>query len=446
MPIFTANPRERASMFPMTRYGASHFGKTLLWATTEVYAVYSLTEFIGLSPVVAGITFLSLLIWSAFCDLAVGYWLGRTADSTLPNTLMRWCAVLSAAAFALSFAPLGAGPGYAYLALFATALFRPLFAFADVPHNGLLRELGTCPAEWVRLSMLRLYSGAAAGLVLSAGGMLMLAGEADPAQFRLFAIGIASLGVGLFLLSPPVRPDGVTRRGGRAIAVSAVTHGSVLMVLAATMSGIVGFSLMLKLFPYLAKFGFGDLGWAGRAMLAVTLGKLAAIPLWYWLERRLGASVGSIIAYAVLAVAAALIGRTLTIGLPLDLLLGMFGAAMGGASMLSWALIAQAVEQVEAQFGGSAQSLLFGLFTCLSKLAVGLGGTILALGVGWIGTDALPVAGGLALCLTASVMGLAAAAILATILRPGYAGLRPGAPASTTKRARVLIDEPPRLT
>ncbi|MEQ7156455.1 MFS transporter [Brevundimonas aurifodinae] len=379
MTLLVKGQSQSAGAIPIARYAASHFGKTILWATTEVYGVFSLTDLIGLSPVTAAATFVMLLVWSALCDLAVGFGLDRFKNGRLPTILMRLAGLVSAIVFAFSFVPIDAGSSSAALALFATFLFRLCFSLADVPHNTLLSQLANGQRAQLRLSVVRMLAGAAAYFALSGIAMLILAGQSgDIERFRKFISVLGLIGAVLLLTAPALRSRSVEVETPPTMGARQLFGGSVLRLLAATMIGIVGFSLALKTLPYVARYAVGDEAWLGSALFAVTLGKLLTTPVWWWLADRRGARHANVLAYLLVPLAAALTAISVGDGTVRIIGFGLLGAAIGGASMQSWALIAAAVEDNERD-GQRVQATLFGAFTCASKLAVGLGGAVIAI-------------------------------------------------------------------
>jgi GPH family glycoside/pentoside/hexuronide:cation symporter len=430
---------QSAGAIPIARYATSHFGKTILWATTEVYGVFSLTDLIGLSPVTAAATFVLLLVWSALCDLAVGYGLDWFRNGRLPTALMRLAGLVSAIVFAFSFVPMDAGSTSAALALFATFLFRLCFSFADVPHNTLLRELADSPRAQLRLSAVRMLAGAAAYFSLSGIAILILAGQSgDIERFRTFTSVLGLIGAALFLTAPALRsrPAEVGARSTAGAGARQLFRGAVIRLLGATMIGIVGFSLALKTLPYVARYAVGDEAWLGSALFAVTLGKLLTTPVWWWLAHRRGARRANVLAYFLVPLAAALMAFSVGDGTVRIIGLGLLGAAIGGASMQSWALIAAAVEDGE-RLGQRIQATLFGAFTCASKLAVGLGGAVIAITSVTIRSEATADQGILLVSLIVAATGVIGALLLWSA--PTYTSevVRPGRSASTTNRARV---------
>jgi GPH family glycoside/pentoside/hexuronide:cation symporter len=424
-----------SSTLPPLRFGISHFGKTLIWAAVEVYGIFSLTELVKLSPALASMIFVFLLVWSAICDFLVGLWLDHTRGAN-PSHIMRVSGIFAAALFFLGFAPLAAGAEYQYLALAAIFLFRPVFALADVPHNGLLRELGRDSRMRSRLSALRLISGAAAYFAVSLAALELLpSGPADSENFGTFTAVIAIAAAVLFVCSPAVGsglPGSVRDdRAAPESPLSALHAPRLVLLLGATMAGIVGFSLMLKGLPYIAKFELFDAAWVGHALMMITIAKLGAAPLWYWLGRAIGAVNAFAIAYLTSAGSAVLLSLGLARTIDLAFGLALLGASLGGSSMFSWVLIANVVEDAERRTGHRVQALMFGSFTCGSKIATGLGGGLLAMILSGLGTGDFASSAGSAFCVLLLATSLTGIALLRWLGPSDYSARIPAESAST---------------
>jgi len=370
--------REMNSHVSEARYAVSHFGKTLLWATADVYGLYSLTEFAQISPAVAGVLFLALLTWSAVCDIVVGQLIDQHLSARATTFLMRAAAPVTGLTFALAFmSPAEAfGPS---LVIGASILFRTLFSIIDVPHNGLLRQLGTTARARVRLAIIRLIAGAGSSFTVGIAAILFPSTDIT-VGYQILAIAIACTGAVTFLVTPAIATSShePNSAGAHRNWLSILKHLPLITMFLATVVGIIATSMLLKSLPYLSVESAAGAKWVARAVLAITFGKLLSTPAWYLLANRVGARRASEMAY-MLYVGAALMLLVLTPDhYTMDITFALIGAAVGGASILSWTMAAELVDDLENRNTRRIQSTLFGLFTCFSKVAVGLGGLTLA--------------------------------------------------------------------
>jgi glycoside/pentoside/hexuronide:cation symporter, GPH family len=348
------------------RFAVSHFGKTLLWGSADIYGLYVITQFAQQDAVTAGYLFFLLLAWSALCDIIVGHCIDTHLDARTTTIAMRVAGPITALAFVAAFMPAGPIVGPAVV-ISASLLFRTTFSLMDVPHNGLLRQLAMSEQARARLAAIRLVAGSLSSFAIGFAAIIFLSGN-NKADYFVFAAVIAGVATATFLASPSVTSPPLTQK-------SANSSGSWLI---ATMIGIIATSMLLKSLPYIEAATADSTDWAGRAVIAITLGKLLFTPFWYVLVRYCGVSRSSQIAYVLYAATAACLIEMSSNMLAVEIALVMIGASVGGASILSWAMAAEMVDALEAKQGQRLQARIFGLFTCLSKGAVGLGGLSLA--------------------------------------------------------------------
>ena len=129
----------------LSRYAVSHFAKTLLWVTLELYALFSLTELLHLQPALAASCFLALLIWSAACDVSIGRAIDRYVHPRSATRLMRLAGLAASVAFAISLVPWLPGQSGTMLSLIrpsrsGTSASSLSDLFDAVLHTGRLRR------------------------------------------------------------------------------------------------------------------------------------------------------------------------------------------------------------------------------------------------------------------------------------------------------------------
>ncbi len=393
-------------------YGASTFGKTLLWATLDVYGLYSLTALIGMAPATASAFFLFLLLWSALTDAAVGWLIDRHLSASATNALMRLSAPTAGLFFVFGFAPMPGGLG-AGGAMAAAMLFRLFFSSFDVPHNTLLQALSSKPERRRTLSAVRLFSTIAASYCVGFVALWMLPKEDAGAQaddYLRFAAAIAGIGSLVFLLTPDFAgaDHGVasSRESSRAHKLQ---KRKLWEIFCAMTIGVIGVSLFLKSLPFVAHGDFSNPRWAGQALIALTTGRLVGLALWQIVGRTMNALTAGVVAYGASACAAGILWASIALGFPLAPGLVLLGAAMAGVSLFSWVITADLADG----FGGGgsvARSGVFGLFTGLSKMAVGVGGSLLGL---WLATPQVRILGTLeAACLVFAGLAMSSGLLL----------------------------------
>lgn len=398
------------------RFGFSHFGKTLLWAASEVYSLYALTDLFGVAPELAGALFLAMLVWSAGCDVAAGAVADRSLDDRARWRMMSAAAVLSAIGFVFASAPLPV-PAAGAVGIVSAFAFRALFAFFDVPHNTLLAQLARTEKARARLSTIRLLTGAAAALAVAGLGLLVLTertGLPEGRRFLLFAVILAVAGAVLSLTYPRIHQPPAASPTTAPSAWRLTADPGVAALFLSTMISIVAAGAFMKSLVYISKYAVEDVDWVGRALVFLTLGKLLSAPLWFAMAQSRGPRFSIALAYGLIAAAA--LGFAALFDWPLSqaMTLLLVGAGLGGASLLSWSLLAGLAEDLAARSGARIDARLFGLFTCASKIATGFSGAALGLVLGRVqltsaqGSDQLVWA----IALLIAVCGFAAAILL----------------------------------
>ncbi|MFZ5748776.1 MAG: MFS transporter [Pseudomonadota bacterium] len=376
----------RATLRRDLAYGGSHFGKALLWSAAEIFSLYYLTDVLRLDPGVAGSVFLALLLWSAACDLVVGWAIDIAPPTpTRLAMLFRIGAPIAALSFVASFSvPAEGGPALLWVTL-TSALFRAGFSVLDVPHNALIGRLAATGGDGELLAGIRLITGAAAMLAVGAGAAPLLTPDSalgERGQFMLASTVAGIVALAAFLGLMPRIPERdcppVTRPRPLFQIADAAFDRHVLAMFVATAIGFTLSGLFIKSLVYIAKYVLHDPGWTARAVLLLTLGKLAGTPFWMWLSKRISPVAASQAGYAmVTATAGALIllGPDRALLEPAILLLGI---ALGGVNLLAWALLPVLMGLLRARGTHAVEASLFGLFTAVSKVAVGLSGALLA--------------------------------------------------------------------
>jgi Na+/melibiose symporter-like transporter len=146
--------------------------------------------------------------------------------------------------------------------------------------------------------------------------------------------------------------------------------------------------LFQRALPFYGVAVLGDAGWAGPALLTMTVAQAAALPGWMavgrrWTPRRIAMAAhgGTIVAMA---------GLTVAPGTACDMaMLVMLGAAVGGMNIAIWALLTETVHRSMAD-GASDEATPVGLFLAVLKTGAALGNLLLA-GIVAAGPVALPL-------------------------------------------------------
>lgn len=363
-------------------FSSVHVGKSLLWAGEDALTLYILIRFLGLSPALAGALFMVSALWNAVCDGLIGAGLRRS------RRLWRWMPAITVPAIlasALGFAALPFVAGQSpWMAALLLLLFRTGFSLADVPHNGLTRLLAA-EGQHLRAARIRAIGSASATLVIGVMCVAMLRpGPQAQSVTIMLAAGVGCTAMILmaplpFLLAAHRGPD-LVRRGEPPPRWR--DNASLLIFCLATMAGLVGLAAAAKALLHLGFVATGSV-----ILLLMTAGRLGAVWLWSPVAARIGNRLGLSLAYAAtgaIALCLPLVPRgAMAAG---GTLLSLLGIAGGGVSLLSWAVLTEAIA-ASRRTSPSAFTEGFGMFTMSMKIALGLSGVL----VGWWLSNTGPV-------------------------------------------------------
>ncbi|MET0310008.1 MAG: MFS transporter [Sphingomonas sp.] len=367
-------PDRRSETYRQFRwvYGRAHYGRTLLWHSSELLFAFFINQRAGIPPLLMGGILVTGLVSSAGIDLAVASAL-RSVPFTLERTLRLQLAgaVASAIAITAFFATDLLPPAWRFLyALSVAVIFRIAYAVGDIPHNAIL-SLATSDFESRReLSTIRLFFSGLASITVAAIFTLLLG---NPALNRpgVFAIGALFLSAAVIVvafrlarykLAPPA-----TR--SFANAVSAPRYGGLksaaivrLLLMMGLLSGAISAFTILEPFYVTSSYGAD----AKRTIiLASSVGLTLAQPFWSRICRNRTSL--STTTFAVFALILSLISFGFAdlagyAGQPLISFL--FGVANGGIGMAMWSSYAEEV----ARRGIAHNPMSFALLTCFAKL------------------------------------------------------------------------------
>ncbi len=355
-------------------YLVAQWAKTLPWVAFETYALLIWSRQLGIDTGSAGAWLFAAMFVHAFFDLILGTWIDR-----LPPRVVRTLAVgglvLGMPLFLIALGVSARLPVWAcVLALF---LFRGGYAAFDVPHNAWITRLvdGAATGNW-------LASGRLAAIFLATGTLALIGqrfitahGVAAPE----FAILVATLWM-LGSLPAALRLAPQPRRA--RVEPARTEHGWGWLSDERTMGllGLNAASVVLLAFAsaalvFVAGDRFGDVRWAGWAAGFLSVGKIAALPLWgFQADNRWRAMGAALLLCSLGAWLLAIAARVPVF------LLGSFllGTGAGGINVLCWSLLPEISERLSASHG-EINARLVATFTAATKIAVGVG--LLLLGV-----------------------------------------------------------------
>lgn len=364
-----ANVTEIVTKGSQRLFVASHVAKSLLWSGEDAFSFYVLVVVLKIDPILAGTLFLAGSAWNAVLDLAWGTLLAQRPALCRHLPVITTVAV-PLACLSFAFLPLAA-TGSAGQAIALIFLFRTSFALFDVPHNA----LSTLFAErYGHLPVMRQRSigSAVASLVVAAMAMPLLLSTASSLPIVIFAALACCAAVGLTPLPWlfgrlwPI-PDLPNPRRPMAVLMTVA-----LPILPFCLAQMLGAGA-------LGAVGKGILHMRGRtqwvlaaAPLLIGASRLAVIPAWTALSRRLGVPNGLAIAYALIGANILLLPLALDAGSTGTIAAFLaFGGLVGGIALIAWTAFAQMLEREPAIATTADSSLAFGLFTATTKIGMG---------------------------------------------------------------------------
>lgn len=345
-------------------YGAAHGGKTLLWAASDLYFTFFMTEICGVAPLYAGLAIGCSLLFAGLADLVLVRWVSDFRSATGSARLQAWGAFASAGALllfaAIAFLPPTIRLGAGIVTLFG---FRAAYALLDVPQNALLALAPSNDEQRRRLTAVRNGAGAIARTILAIAFVPVMAGTRPDTSFLLLVVVLVTMALGgavMLARITPERPLQMVRTVPGPARAHDMLYLTAMMAVLTIVTTIFG-----QVEPYLAMYGMGGGLSAGTFLGMVAAG--AALSQTVWLRASVGAGPRSLLGWAL---AMMVVGSGLLVPAPRGVLaVGvaaalLYGIGAGGVLFVLWSGIAQSGAR------GNALATI-GRFTAIAKSAQG---------------------------------------------------------------------------
>lgn len=399
-------------------YASGNMGKSVIWASFDIFMLFYLVSVLGMEPLTAGALLAVTLVWDGLADVVVAFWTDRRGGSDMLARLILVGAPMVALGFWAIFAA-APGPGRIVTVL-AVVLCRLGYTLCDVGHNTLMVRVAAHPRDAATVSGLRLIFSAMGGALVGLASAHNLTGpiaaqraalEHGAAMAAMLYLVTLLTAMGVSRNLPPVTGEPVERpwralRGNRAFAM--------VLGLMALQSALT--PLFTRALPFFGQAMHDDASWAGRALTVITLAQALSLPLWMALSRRQSSAAILLASHGLMLIAMA--GMVLVSGeVAHGFALVFLGTAQGGMNMAIWALLA-----LSLRAGAVSEALPVGLFLAGIKCSAGLGNALFA-GIVRLGdlqcqTCQTEHAPWLAVCV-AGIPALASLAIIALLARHG---------------------------
>lgn len=345
-------------------YGAAHGGKTLLWAASDLYFTFFMTEICGVAPLYAGLAIGCSLLFAGLADLVLVRWVSDFRSATGSARLQAWGAFASAGALllfaAIAFLPPTIRLGAGIVTLFG---FRAAYALLDVPQNALLALAPSNDEQRRRLTAVRNAAGAIARTILAIAFVPVMAGTRPDTSFLLLVVVLVTMALGgavMLARITPERPLQMVRTVPGPARAHDMLYLTAMMAVLTIVTTIFG-----QVEPYLAMYGMGGGLSAGTFLGTVAAGAVLSQTAWLRASVRVGPRLLIGWALAMMVVGSGLLvpapRGVVAVGVAAALI---YGIGAGGVLFVLWSGIAQSGAR------GNALATI-GRFTAIAKSAQG---------------------------------------------------------------------------
>lgn len=368
-------------------------GSSTALGAMSLLVLFYLTEYVGLSPSLAGLLIFLSRLWDIFASLAIGQWSDRTQS--------RWgkripFLVAGAPMLAVAFFMLFATPesliglklnGYVLVALLLYSTGYTLFV---VPYLTIPAEITAIPQQRTTMMSYRVAALTLASLIVAVLGPILIqqfgggrSGYAGMGAVLGIIILVAMLGCAAVMARVPVivqaPPSSSNIVGQLRIVLKnkpfKIFIGVKLCQLMATAA--VGASLL-----YMARYILGeDESFLIRFTIFQIAGTLLSLPIWSWLSRRYGKRLTYMAAgyfYAVVALTW-LMAMNGEVDWVTNIRMFMVGVAASGLLVMGFSLLPDTMEHNTKTSGVSQEGTLAALYSMVEKGTAAFGPLIAGL-------------------------------------------------------------------
>ena len=387
-------------------YASGNMGKSGLWSFMELFALFYLTDVIGIPAQLAGTIILLSLVWDGLTDPLMGVVADRLRQripTVRPYFILG--APVAAGAFIALFCSSGVNADYRILYIFLVLMiFRTAYTVVDVPHNSMLSFLSNDSRERTNIASMRIFFSAVGKFAVTLLSVAMFDNDATATPAGRFSTVAAILAIaylvilaGCFLAIRRVRIQPPNDTGEQVrfaeILASMLSNTQLLIVFGLTAVTSLATPVIGVAIVYYGKYGLGNTE-VGAATLAV-MSVAQAVSLFFWarLTNRLSYKRHSA------QLANLLLGLTMIfaiLGMSTPAALYAVGAAagfaIGGIYMLNWSMLPDALDYGEKTSSHKYNMSVFGLYTLANKGCNGLSQAIVGVVLAFYGYEANSVA------------------------------------------------------
>lgn len=367
-------------------YASGNMGKSSLWSFVELFALFYLTDVLGIAASLAGIIILISLVWDALTDPLMGIVADRLREK-FPTARLYFLAGAPVTALAfIAFFEAGKVPGdfRALYILLVLMLFRTAYTVVDVPHNSMLSFLSRDSRDRTNIASMRIFFSAAGKMGVTLAAMAVLNNSAPGAiedRFALVAMCLAAvyLGIlGLCLVSVwniRIQQVAAEKQPIRMLHLfrSMASNPHLIIVFALTAVTSLTTPIIGTAIIYFGKYGLRDESAGATALVIMSACQAASLLFWSKLSNRLTYKKhASRAANLMLAGAMAAAVAAMDTHAALYAVAGLSGFAIGGIFMLNWSMLPDALDREAHASAHRYNMSVFGLYTLTNKGFIGL--------------------------------------------------------------------------
>ncbi len=377
---------ERLNLRQAISFGSGSIATGIFSTAPGLFLVFYLTEYVGISPYLAGLAFFLPRLWDVVTDPLVGTISDRTRSRFgRRRPYMALGAVTAPIFFAAVFYGFGAGTpidGFVTV-IIAYALLATFFTVFAIPYIAMPAEFTTSPVERTRVLSFRM-----AGLVLgilfagALGPELIKAGGGGIEGYRLMGIVLAAI-MGAAMIICVMGTAGTqnieashTAPPFRQVLAVASQNKTFLTLMSGYVLQAIAVSAMLSLLPFFSKYVLvGNGGTTTILFLCLVLPSLLSMPFWVWFAKKSGKRRSYLVSTLLfLSGTIALLAVSEGSFVYAYLCVCVTGLGYAGLQLFPFSLLADIAADDRKQSGQAREGSYTGIWMAIEKTAAALGG------------------------------------------------------------------------